>query len=111
MEVFFASERLAKQLTSQRTLRKEFGPENAKWIPKRLDNLRFANNLEDMRSLPGRTHELEGNLDGVLSVVLKHGYRLLIKPAEEPPPRKSDGGLDWRAVSSIIVLEVKNYHD
>jgi len=111
MEVFFASERLAKQLSSQRTLRKEFGPENAKWIQKRLDNLRFVSNLEEMRSLPGRTHELEGNLKGVLSIELKHGYRLLIEPAEEPPPSKPDGGLDWQAVRSVIVIGVRDYHD
>ena len=111
MEVFFASERLAKQLQSSQALRKEFGPENAKWIVKRLDNLRFASNLEEMRSLPGRTHELTGDRNGTLAVELKHGYRLLIEPADDPPPRKPDGGLDWQAIRSIIVIGVENYHE
>lgn len=111
MEVFFASERLAKQFQSEQALRKTFGPENATWIEKRLDNLRFADNLEAMRSLPGRTHELSGDRSGTLAIDLKHGYRLMIEPADEPPPRKPDGGLDWQAVRSIVVIGVEDYHD
>jgi proteic killer suppression protein len=111
MEVFFASERLAKQLQSERALRKAFGPENAKWIVRRLDNLRFVSSLEEMRTLPGRTHELAGDRSGTLAIDLKHGYRLLIKPADEPLARKTDGGLDWQAVRSIIVIGVEDYHD
>jgi len=111
MEVFFESERLATKLQSQKKMRKEFGPENAKWIVKRLDNLHFASNLEDMRLLPGRIHELTGDLKGVLAIDLKNGYRLLLEPAEDPPPCKDDGGLDWQAVRSIIITRVEDYHD
>jgi len=49
--------------------------------------------LEIVRALPGRCHELHGNLDGVLSLDLEHPYRLLFEPTE-PPPRLPDGGLD-----------------
>ena len=111
MEVYFESERLAKQLQSEQALRKAFGPENAKWIPKRLDNLRFASDLAAAGSLPGHLHELTGDRTGTLGINLKHGYRLLIKPAEEPPPTKPDGGLDWQAVRSVIVIGVEDYHD
>ena len=110
MEVFFDSERLASLLLSNKKLRKEFGPQNAKWIPKRLDNLRFANTLQDMQTLPGRTHELHGDRAGTLAMELKNGYRLIFTPTEEPPPRKADGGLDWAAIRSIIILEVEDYH-
>lgn len=111
MEVLFVSERIAKQFQSEQALRKTFGPENAKWIVKRMDNLRYADNLEVMRSLPGRTHELTGDRSGTLAIDLKHGRRLLIEPADEPPPTKPDGGLDWQAVRSVIVIGVEDYHD
>ena len=111
MEVYFESERLARQLESEKTLRKAFGPENAKWIPRRLDNLRFASNLAEASSLPGNLHELTGDRRGALAINLKHGFRLLIRPAEEPPPTKVDGGLDWQAVRSVIVIGVEDYHD
>jgi len=111
MEVFFDSERLANLLQSGKKLRKEYGAENAKWIPKRLDNLRFAGNMEEMRSLPGRTHELRGDRAETFAINLKNGYRLIFKPADEPPPRKDDGGLDWRAIRSIVIITVEDYHD
>ena len=34
----------------------------------------------------------------------------IFRPAEDPIPRKPDGGLDWAKVKSIIVLEVVDYH-
>lgn len=111
MKVFFDSERLANRLQSGKTLRKEFGSENAKWIPKRLDNLRFAEDLEQMRSLPGKTHELHGDRAGTFAINLKHGFRIIFKPADDPPPRKVDGGLDWQAIRSIVIIAVENYHD
>lgn len=111
MEVYFESEKFADLLESDRKRVREFGAENARWIQKRLDNLQFASNLEAMRSLPGRTHELVGDRAGTFAIDLKHGYRLIIKPAEEPPPRKPDGGLDWQAITEVVVVEVEDYHD
>ena len=111
MEVCFISPKLADLIQDKRKRTREFGPENAKWIQKRLDNLRFASNLEAMRSLPGRTHELTGDRAGTLAIDLKHGFRLIIEPADDPPPRKEDGGLDWQAITSVLVVEVEDYHD
>ena len=111
MDVYFANDRLLDLLTSQDKLRRRFGPENARLIARRLDNLRFAADLETMRSLPGRTHELTGDRSGTFAIVLKHGYRLIVEPAEVPPPRKPDGGLDWKRIRSVVVVTVEDYHD
>ncbi len=111
MDVFFESERLANLLQSTKKLSQIYGAENAKLIPRRLDNLRFASSLEEMRTLPGHTHELSGNRAGTLAVNLKHGYRLIIEPADDPAPRKPDGGLDWRAITAVTVVAVEDYHD
>ena len=111
MEVYFASEKLAELIENDRKRVRAFGAENAKWIQKRLDNLRFASTLEVLRALPGRTHELSGDRAGTFAIDLKHGYRLILKPAEDAPPRKPDGGLNWQAITSVIVIAVEDYHD
>ncbi len=64
-----------------------------------------------MRALPqARCHELLGNRKGELAVDLKHPYRLIFEPANDPIPRKPDGGLDWTQVTAINILEVVDYH-
>jgi proteic killer suppression protein len=58
-----------------------------------------------------RCHELKGDRKGTLAVDLEHPYRLVFEPANEPVPRKSDGGLDWTNITAIRVLAVEDYHD
>ena len=111
MDVYFANERLATLLSSHKSLRRRFGNENAGLIARRLDNLRFAADLAGMRSLPGRTHELTADRAGTFAIDLKHGYRLIVEPGENPPPRKPDGGLDWKQIRSVVVMAVEDHHD
>lgn len=69
-------------------------------------------NLERLRSVPQvRCHELKGNRIGTLAVDVKHPYRLIFEPANDPIPRKPDGGLDWAGVTVIRILSVEDYHD
>jgi plasmid maintenance system killer protein len=85
--------------------------QRAKLIRRRLDDLGAAQTLEVMRNLPGRCHELEGDRSGQLSIDLDGPYRLLFAPVDNPPPEKPDGGLDWRRVTAIILIEVVDTHD
>ena len=65
-----------------------------------------------MRYLPAaRCHELKGDLAEFLAVDVHKGYRILFKPATDPPPAKPDGGLDWAGVTSILIERIKDYHD
>ncbi len=83
----------------------------AEKIRARLDDLQAAPTLATMRGLPGRCHELTGNRAGQLSLDLVHPYRLIFEPADEPPPRKSDGGLEWEEVRAVRVLSVEDTHE
>ncbi len=87
-----------------------YGDRNGKLLMRRLGELRAADRLEDMRNMPGRCHELTGDLGGILSIDLVHPYRLLFKP-EAPAPTKGDGGLDWRRVECVIICRVEDTHD
>ena len=85
--------------------------QRAKLIRRRLDDLKAATSLEVVRYLPGRCHELKGDRAGELSLDLDGPYRLLFRPAHNPPPTKSDGGLDWSRVVAIILVGVLDTHD
>ena len=87
------------------------GIDRARRLQRRLDDLRAAYCLEDMRCLPGRTHELIGNLAGYLSLDLDHPYRLLFIPNHDPMPTKSDGGVDWIQVTAIEIIEIRDTHE
>ena len=111
MDIIFANDKLAKVFNNHRLLVREYGDLQAQRIRRRLDELRAADTLEDVRHLPqARCHELKGDLAGLLSVDLVHPYRLLFAPAEDPLPTKPDGGLDWTRVAAVIIVEVKDTH-
>jgi len=59
---------------------------------------------------PARCHELTGDRKGQLSVDLKHPYRLIFEPNNDPRPSKPDGGLDWAMVSAVRILEITDTH-
>jgi len=80
-------------------------------LKRRLDELRDAANLAVLRLFPQvRCHELKGSREGTLAVDLDHPYRLIFEPANNPIPRKIDGGLDWTSITVIKVLSVEDYH-
>ncbi len=110
MEIEFSSRRLRKACSSGKAMRSRWGDHMAKKLQQRLADLEAAATLEEMRNLPGRCHELTGDLAGDLAVDLKHPYRLIFRPRHEPTPTKGDGGLDWGQVTRILVTDVTDYH-
>jgi plasmid maintenance system killer protein len=111
VDIIFKSERLRGLCNDRRKAVKKWGEPCAKKLRNRLDDLRACRHLEVMRSLPGRCHELIGNLAGCFAVDLHGGVRLLFEPVNDPPPTKNDGGLNWQEVTAIRILEVRDYHD
>lgn len=110
MDIRFTNNKLAKLCNSGKKLRGEYGPRMAGLIQQRLMDLEAAENLEVMRHLPGRCHELTQNLKGWLAVDLVHPDRLAFKPDHAPIPSKVDGGLDWKKVTAIEVMGIGDYH-
>lgn len=111
MDVLFQDQKLAKACNSESQLIRKYGPARARLIRRRLDEFRAAENLEIVRLLPqAKCHELKGDREGTLAVNLDHPYRLTFEPANDPIPRKSDSGLDWKRVTAIRVLTVEDYH-
>ena len=111
MQVNFLSAKDKAFFESAKLVAKAYGPESAKKLKTRLDDLTAAQSMEDMRGLPGHWEELKNDRAGQFSARLQGGYRLIVKPQKQPPPTKPDGGLDWRAIDSIYIAEVVDYHD
>lgn len=111
MEVSFASRKMQKACSSEKELKREWGPPIAKKLGQRLMELSAAQTLKDISRLPpARCHELSGDRQGQLSVDVAQPYRLIFEPDHDPAPKKPDGGLDWTQVTKVVVLEVCDTH-
>ncbi len=105
MEVAFASERLRDLVASERALVRAYGKACARRIGQRLQQLRVAETLADLRLMSGRCHELTGDRAGCLALDLVHPLRLVFEPAARLP-----GAMDWSLITSVIVIEIVDYH-
>jgi proteic killer suppression protein len=112
MDILFQDQKLEKICNDDSLRRRKFGTVCAKLLGRRLDDMRDSENLEEFRSLPqGRCHELTQDRKGTLAVDLVHPARLIFEPANDPIPRKPDGGLDWKGVTAVRILTVEeDYH-
>ncbi len=110
MEIDFDSPKLEKLFNSHKDLVRKYGDRMAGLIRRRLDDLDAADNLEHIRNLPGRCHELHGDKKTLLSIDLIHPQRLIFKSNDSPIPTKPDGGLDWQKVTKITVIGIEDTH-
>lgn len=110
MEISFKDEKIQKVCNIKKEAIKKYGPETAKKLRQRLENLRAASNLEMMLSLPGRCHELKGERKKQLSLDLKHPLRLIFEAMGENLV-KVDGGLNWSLIKAIRILGIEDTHE
>ena len=90
---------------------KIYGSDNGRRIALRLTNIRDATNLEELSKIPQtRVHELGANRNEQISVDVKHPYRLLMISDHDETPRKPEGGLDWRRITKVKVIEIADTH-
>ena len=111
LKIDFLSARDKEFFESSKQVTKVHGPENAKKLRRRLDDLDAAQSMEDLLGLPGHWEELKNDRAGQFSARLHGGLRLIVKPQKQPPPSKPDGGLNWPAIDSIYIVEMVDYHD
>jgi len=111
VQITHANKKLAKLLGNRKEVLRTYGPDNGKRILLRLNQIAASENLAILATLPQtRVHELVANRDEQISVDVKHPYRLLMKPDHDETPRKPDGGLDWNAITQVMILEIADTH-
>jgi len=111
MHIDFRSEKLRREFEDERLLVRERGRVQTEKIKRRLTQIAASERLESLRNQPGHFHELVADKDGWLACDLDGPNRLIFEVADEPVPRRSDGGLDWSLVTCIRILGVLNYHE
>jgi proteic killer suppression protein len=110
LEITFQNNKLKKMANEDRIAVRELGKIRARLYKERLDDLRAASNLEEVRFLPGRFHELTGNRKGQWACDLDQPYRLIFQPHEDPIPEDSNGKYIWLEITGVEILEITNYH-
>jgi len=111
VQITFDNKKFEKSINDMKSSQKEYGHICAKIIRRRMDDLRAAKTLEDVRFLPGKYHELTENRKGQFATHLEEPYRLVFAPDHSPIPVKGNGSIDWLSITSIKIIEIVNYHD
>lgn len=86
MDIQFRTEKLAKECNSAKLLQRTQGEARAKVIRRRLDALRAAVVLSDLRNTPGRLHELKGDRKGQFSFDLDGRIASSLRPTTSQFP-------------------------
>lgn len=108
VDVFFADRQLAEVCASEKQMKRRFGAVRAKRIAMRLQQLRVADDLADLRAVTTRVHALHGDLAGMVALDLDGPYRLVVEPVW--PPEHDSSETEWSAVTSVVVQDVTDYH-
>ena len=110
MKLYYKNRKLEKSMASLSVIAANYGTW-AKLVIQRRNDLISAPTLETMRTLGGDCHELAGSLKGKLAVSISGNHRIIFEPANDPIPAKEDGGLDWKQITEITVLDIgEDYH-
>jgi toxin HigB-1 len=80
-------------------------------LKQRLDDIRAADCLAVLETLPGRYHPLKADRAGEWACDLEQPYRLVFRPLGDPLPVSKDGRLDTANVTAVSLVEVVDYHE
>jgi plasmid maintenance system killer protein len=112
VELLFRTNKLAKICSTEAEMVRKFGPDMARRLQARLTELDQATCLAEMRRLPhARAHQLIRDRDEQISFDVAHPNRLIVEVNDDPVPRLQDGGLDWGAITSLVVVEITDTHE
>ena len=113
MDIKFVTKKLQKELSEEKSMLKAHGAIRSKKLQLLVTALKGAPSLSIFSppmSPPHRCHELTGNRKGQISFDLDHPYRLIIKIDHSHPPLRIEGGLDWKAVTAIVIYKIEDTH-
>lgn len=110
MKIEFRTNKLKKIASDTNYARKELGEKAAKRLLMRLNALCIAETFEDLKSVPGRFHELNYERKGQWGFDLEHPLRLIIEPKSKPIAVDDNGAYIWAEISDAVIIEIVNYH-
>jgi len=106
----FRTTKLEKQCASERSRKKAFGDERGRRLGRRLSALLAASTLEDLRSAPGRLHELKGDRAGQYSIDLDGPYRLILEAVGDDET-SAPGNTAWSQITTVRIHSIEDTHE
>lgn len=111
MNIEFNTSSLEKLCNNTKKLIKKFGSETAQNIKERLDSMRAATVLEDLRHAPGDYHDLKYDKSQQIGVSINKSDRIVFESIDDPLPLLPDNAsLDWSKITKVKIMEITNYH-
>lgn len=111
MNLRFKTRKFEKAANAESLGNREWGPRRAAKVRQRLVELKAANTLADMGTLPpARCHQLREDLDEQFAVDISGNERMVFEIDHNPIPRRPDKGIDLAQVTAIKILRVEDYH-
>jgi len=110
MKIGFQTRKLERICSEKARGIKELGPNCARKLRTRLFDIKAATCLEDLRNVPGRLHALSADRTGQFAMDLEHPKRLVLEPVDECDEAQKGKSLDWRQITAVTVVEIKDYH-
>ena len=114
MYIDFKNKKLKEICSNFKSATIKFGEKNARKLMQRLNELNASENLAIFIKLPQTGfHELRGNRKGQYAVNLIQPFRLIfITKIDENEFNWKLSGLEYyEQITTIKILEVKDYHD
>lgn len=110
MDILFKTNKMAKACNSSKERVKEFGPEQAKRLELRLDQMRSSISLQVLKTVHPRCHQLTGDRASQWSADLDGPYRLIFEIADDPIPLNEDGTISLNDVRKVRIINVADTH-
>ena len=110
MEILFQSKSMAKEMSDSTVRLRKYGPERARRLALRLDQMRASASLSVFRTVHPRCHPFTADRRGQWSADLDGPYRLVFEIADDPVPMDVHGNVDTAAVRRVRILDVTDRH-
>lgn len=110
MEILFSSPKMKKVCNNTKERVIEFGPERAKRLGRRLDQMRASSSLAVFILVHPRCHELIGDRAGQWSADLDGPYRLIFEIVDDPIPLDESGNINLNEIQKVRILNVADTH-
>jgi len=116
MQIEFRDARLKEQCETAKLAQKAWGAAATRQLVKRLGQLQASESLHVFAQIAPQTHphpleNRKGHRGGQYALKIHGGLRLIFQPLNPPEDYETPSGPDWRRITGIQVLEVKDYHD
>jgi proteic killer suppression protein len=110
MKISFEDRKLERLVNDDKRMFRKMGKIRAEKLRLRLNQLAFADTLEDVRYLPGNYHELTGDRKGQWACDLDQPFRLIFTPQESSALSNVYGQNSWLMIKGVHIIEIVDYH-